>query len=304
MAVPAWNGAELLREALASALEQTYPPFEIVVVDDGSTDHTRQVAESFGRSVRYIHQENDGSGGGGARARAMFEATGDWIALLDQDDRWLPAKLEQQVEVVIAEPGCGVVLTESYPIDGSGTQCGAPYDGLPDGDVFHELLKRNPYSTSSGIVAKEVVSRCGLPDICMQHADWDYWLRLSRVCRFAVVRQPLTEYRVHARNFHRMHREAIARGAEALITKARGMQHTECTECRDSLRKGACLVAGYYLAHFHGCARSGKLSVALPSLLSAFRVSARTACELRALASMAKSLWLGATHGQSHRVGA
>ncbi|HEV2765705.1 MAG TPA: glycosyltransferase, partial [Pyrinomonadaceae bacterium] len=68
--IPAYNAAEFLREAIESALGQTRPPDEVLVVDDGSTDHTREVCEGFGARVRYVRQENDGTLGAGARARA------------------------------------------------------------------------------------------------------------------------------------------------------------------------------------------------------------------------------------------
>src|SRR5215471_18162147 len=97
VAIPAYNGAEHLRDAIDSVLAQTYRPLEIIVVDDGSTDDTRAVCESYGDCLKYYYQENDATMGAGARARAIAQAKGEWVALLDQDDRWLPRKIARQV---------------------------------------------------------------------------------------------------------------------------------------------------------------------------------------------------------------
>src|SRR3954464_12045254 len=93
--IPAYNAQEFLGRAILSALVQTVPPHEIIVVDDGSTDGTREIAESFGPPVRLICQHQDGASA--ARNRAIRAATAPLIAFLDADDEWLPKKLEQQL---------------------------------------------------------------------------------------------------------------------------------------------------------------------------------------------------------------
>lgn len=93
--IPCYNGAPYLRETLESALAQTHTPLEVIVVDDGSTDDSAAIAESFGPPVRVIRQENQGESV--ARNRGIDEARGEWIALLDADDLWKPRKLELQL---------------------------------------------------------------------------------------------------------------------------------------------------------------------------------------------------------------
>ena len=89
--VPAFNQAAYLAQALSSALNQTFNDLEVIVVDDGSTDETRQVCESFGDPrLRYIYQSNDRTMGIGARNLAILKSRGEWIAVLDQDDCWAP----------------------------------------------------------------------------------------------------------------------------------------------------------------------------------------------------------------------
>ena len=94
--VPAFNAETVLAEALLSVQNQTYPHYEIIVVDDGSTDRTRQIAARFAGSdprIRFFEQANAGSAA--ARNTALRHARGEWIAFLDADDTWLPAKLER-----------------------------------------------------------------------------------------------------------------------------------------------------------------------------------------------------------------
>jgi glycosyltransferase involved in cell wall biosynthesis len=102
-----YNGERYLREAIESVLAQTYPPCELIVVDDGSDDGSGVIAESYGRPVRCIHQERGGMAA--SRNRAIREATGDFFAFLDADDRFPLDKLERQLAVFDAEPGLDVV---------------------------------------------------------------------------------------------------------------------------------------------------------------------------------------------------
>ena len=92
--IPAYNAERYLREAIDSAFAQTYQPIEVLVVDDRSTDHTREIVESYGAQVRYLHQAN--AGPAAARNRGLIEARGDFIAFLDADDLWHTEKLERQ----------------------------------------------------------------------------------------------------------------------------------------------------------------------------------------------------------------
>ena len=94
--IPAYNAAKFLHETIASVLAQTYPPSEVIVVDDGSTDCTMDVVRAFGGKVILIEQDNKGTAA--ARNRGIREARGEYIAFIDHDDFWLPQKLERQIE--------------------------------------------------------------------------------------------------------------------------------------------------------------------------------------------------------------
>lgn len=106
--VPAYNAAGFIRRAVESALRQSLPPTEIVVIDDGSADATAELARSYGPPVRCVIQANAGSSA--ARNRGIEEARCEWVGFLDADDEWFPSKLGRQAEILASHPGlvwCG-----------------------------------------------------------------------------------------------------------------------------------------------------------------------------------------------------
>lgn len=115
--IPTYNRAHYLGEAVESILNQNIEDcqIEIIVVDDGSSDNTKAVLGKFGRSVRYIYQDNRGAGP--ARNRGIEEATGEWVSFLDSDDRWLPDKLNLQFRVLDAFPGYNAIHSEFQIFD-------------------------------------------------------------------------------------------------------------------------------------------------------------------------------------------
>ena len=113
--IPTYNYGRYICQTVESALGQTYSPVEIIVVDDGSTDDTRERLTAYGDRVRYIYLQNRGVST--ARNIGIQAARGEFVALLDSDDLWLPDKLERQVTVGIHQPDIGLVATERFAID-------------------------------------------------------------------------------------------------------------------------------------------------------------------------------------------
>ena len=132
--IPAFNGERFIGPTIESALAQTYSSVEIIVVDDGSTDATQEAVRRFGDRVRYLRQSNQG--GAAARNQGISAARGDWVAFLDQDDLWLPQKLERQAAVFLAEPSTVVCFTRWSRRDDQGNPMmhgsTAERDGLLD----------------------------------------------------------------------------------------------------------------------------------------------------------------------------
>ena len=259
--VPAYNQAAYLREALASALGQTHRELEVIVVDDGSTDVTREVCDSFGDSrLRYIHQRNDGTKGLGARNRAMLEARGDWIALLDQDDRWAPEKLAKQLLHAAAHPAAGAVFCRVRFINETGKETGTQRTELPEGDVFHEMLRRNHYYAASGMFRRSLLQLIGLPHAWVGLGDHALWLTISRCAPVAVVDELLADYRVHGQSYQEAKNRAGVRHHDhdgwQLTMFEKALMHPGCAACRQAhahSRRGA---AKSYLrsvqARWHG----------------------------------------------------
>ena len=202
---PAWNAASYIEETMRSVINQTYTDWEMIVVDDGSTDNTAAVVVAFAASdsrIRYIYQPNGKQGK--ARNTGIAAAGGKYLAFLDADDCWHPTKLELQVKAM--EAGLGDVVfcdgwwlkdpenTEAYPVN-------TP-KGMQDRDAFYQKQLRG-YSIPmlSAMVKKEVVLVVGGfdEDLRVQNAeDYQLWLRLSDGgYSFYGMQERLFYYRVH-----------------------------------------------------------------------------------------------------------
>lgn len=132
--IPTYNSAEFLIQALNSVLNQTYTNYEIIVVDDGSSDHTSQAIEPYRSQIKYLYQDNQGVAA--ARNRGVEVATGDFIAFLDADDLFLPQKLQQQIAVFAAQPDMGMVISGWHLSDDQG-------EIIKDVELWHSLPQLN-----------------------------------------------------------------------------------------------------------------------------------------------------------------
>ena len=160
--IAAYNREHLIRRAIESCLAQERPPEEIVVVDDGSTDSTRSVIESFGAAVRCFTQANQGASE--ARNRGAREARGEWIAILDSDDYWLPEHLARMQRAILETEGtCGVYFGDMWCNEPSGQgrlwelsefSIEGDYQASPDASAW-ALLPRQPMMLQSSVFRRE-----------------------------------------------------------------------------------------------------------------------------------------------------
>jgi glycosyltransferase involved in cell wall biosynthesis len=197
--ITCFNYGRFLHECLQSVLAQTYRDFEVVVVDDGSTDDTPQVVQPFlvDPRVRYHRQPNKGQAA--AKNAGIRLSEGVLVAFLDADDRWAPAKLSLQVPL-FANPAVGVVYSEVNFIDEQGRPL--PFDGpvgywvYRRGQVMKWLAFDNFVPFSSSVVRRTLLETHGAFDEHLRMGiDWDLWLRLSHVTAFDFVPERLLDYR-------------------------------------------------------------------------------------------------------------
>jgi glycosyltransferase involved in cell wall biosynthesis len=217
--IPAYNAAAYVNDAIRSALQQTWLDREVLVIDDGSSDATPAVVRGFGDQVRYIRQEN--AGVAAARNRGIGEARGQFIAVLDADDVWLPEKLELQVaeltrDSAIVAVGCGAQLTtHDLKVTATTTPSPASFEDLL-------LLRGNGgLGGSAPVMRTDVVRSIGGYDTALStSADLDLAVRLMAAGRTHTLRAPLFLYRQHGTNMHGSV-SLMERDMERLLRKAR-----------------------------------------------------------------------------------
>lgn len=202
--VPTYNRAQLVCDALDSVAAQTWRPIEIVVVDDGSTDASREAIvewrernEDQSLSLCYIHQANQGQNA--ARNTGIAAARGEFIAFLDSDDVYLPAKLEKQVALLARHKEFGAAYCGIVDVDlRDGARRILPH-AYPQGQLFERLLVRDITApTSTYLIRRTVIEDVGA--LCSEidgRTDWEMTLRIARRYPIGAVAEPLIEFRAH-----------------------------------------------------------------------------------------------------------
>ena len=197
--IPCYNQAHYLGEAIESVLAQSYPYFEIVVIDDGSTDNTSEVAGRYPR-VRCIRQDNQGLSA--ARNTGLRHSEGEYVVFLDADDRLLPEALEAGIECLKAHPECVLTFGSYRLIASDGSFLKQRRQPVVDKDGYAALLKRNYIGVPAVVMYRRAVfaSVGGFDSSVDASADADMYLRIAR--RFAVCghEKVVADYRQHGVN--------------------------------------------------------------------------------------------------------
>lgn len=209
--IPCYNGAAFVGEAITSVLSQTAPPREVIVVDDGSTDDSADIAERFGPPVRVVRQAN--AGVAAARNCGVRESRSEWIAFLDADDAWEPTKLAEQFQK--ANEGCGFVYCNAANIGAHDNLAKSRERYLREGWVFQPLLMGNFVTTSGVLIRRDILTHTrGFDGRFSPAEDWAVWLEAATRTAFGCVRTPLVRYRFHAggisRDTERMYASSLA----------------------------------------------------------------------------------------------
>ncbi len=191
--IPTYNYAHFVCEAVESALAQTYPAVEVIVVDDGSTDDTRARLAAYGTRIRYVHQKNQGLSA--ARNTGIREARGPFVAFLDSDDQFHPRKLEHQMAEFARRPELGLVGTNAFS-DEPPAWTDVPATPPTVTFTLDDLVLSVPFPPSAAVARAECFSACGTFDTALRSAeDRDMWIRIVTRYPVARVAAPLTWYR-------------------------------------------------------------------------------------------------------------
>ncbi len=191
--IPVYNGEQYLAQAIESVLFQEYHPLEILVVDDGSTDRTAQIAQQFDK-ISYLYQSNQGHGA--AKNFGIQHSHGEYIAFLDADDRWLPNKLNLQVKHLLEHPDIGFVIAHMRVTMENNA------DWPPSLNRTHYEKDPPCYLPSALVVRRSILFKIGLFDPSYRHAndsDWFFRAREAGI-KMAILPQVLVEKRIHASN--------------------------------------------------------------------------------------------------------
>jgi glycosyltransferase involved in cell wall biosynthesis len=196
--IPTFNRAHILGEAIDSVIAQEYPHWELHVVDDGSSDGTRELVERYRQDGRIHYHRQENAGQATARNNGVNHSRGDYIAFLDSDDRWLPHKLRVQVQCVVEDPSIDVIYGDVERMDGDGQLLpDRPTNPRYSGIVWQQLLVDNFVHLITSMVRSETIKGAGGFDTSFRCADdYNLWLRLSASAIFKYLPGKVSRYRV------------------------------------------------------------------------------------------------------------
>lgn len=224
--IPTRNRPAYLRQAVDSVYAQQYPQFEILVVDDGSTDATAEALKGYDERLRYLRQEHRGVAA--ARNHGIAHARGSLVAFLDDDDLFLPEKLEQNVAYMAQHPEVVWLCSGFQLVDAAGVPL--PRTAIiPAPEItLHDIALFAFIHTSSVVIRRHVIEAAGgFPEGVRVSEDYHTWARVLMRGKGASLQQPLTHFRQHAQNtklpFWRLLRENSRIIEMILATQAPGL---------------------------------------------------------------------------------
>lgn len=223
--IPTYNRAHLTGRAIRSVLNQTYHDFEIIVVDDGSTDNTEEVIKKIqeqDKRIRYIQHEKN-KGAAAARNTGIKAAQGEYIAFQDSDDEWLPEKLEKQMKAFATAPaGVGVVYTGHWRIeDNKKIYMPSSMVTQKEGNIHKELLKEGFgfVITPSAVIRKKCFEKSGMFDENLPRLqEWELFIRVSKYYKFKCIDEPLVNSYCKSDSISTSH-EALIKALEIILTR-------------------------------------------------------------------------------------
>ena len=270
--MPTYNGASTIARAIDSALGQSYDNIEIVVIDDGSTDDTRSILQSYIDGGQIIYLTQDQSGTPAARNRGIDATDGPYIALLDSDDEWLPDKIEKQIGIMLQDPeGPGVVYSDMVRVTKNGVERPFPSPEVTPNVLF--VPDRIDYQAvhigSSSIMFRrgDLVRAGAFDEGIAALCDVDLLLRLIMIVPFRRIGEPLVKY--YASSGLSVNFKAQVQARERLIQKYQTALSAEPRRLSHQYWKVSinCFLAGQHRKARDYAIRSVKLDPLNPVLL-------------------------------------
>jgi len=199
--IPCFNASKFVRKTIDSVLNQDYEPLEIITIDDGSTDETRNILESYLPKIKILsHANNINLGQAASINLGINTAKSDLIAFLDSDDLWYPGKVKEQVKIFETYSDIGLAYTNGHAIDGKDKVLYKLFpDDFQENNVFGQILLSCYISAgaSSVMVRRELFKKTGYFKEYLQSVDHDMWIRMSEVAKFYYIPKYLMAYRKH-----------------------------------------------------------------------------------------------------------
>ena len=244
--IAAYQAASTVVEAVESALAQTYPPVEVIVCDDGSTDDLANALLPFRGRIEYIRQDNRGEGA--AKNTATRQASGDFVAILDADDVYLPERLEALADAAALRPDLDVLTTDAF-LEVGGVVVRRCYDASWHFEVANqrrEILRRNFVFGLAAVRRSTLIDAGGFDEELRHATDWDCWLRLIvSGYQIGLVPAPLARYRIRTDSLSANRKELLwgrARVLEKAVANP-ALTDAERADVRRSVRRARAAAA-------------------------------------------------------------
>jgi glycosyltransferase involved in cell wall biosynthesis len=226
--IPTYNCAKYLQETIGSVLKQTYQDFEIIVVDDGSTDNTKEILNPYikNRNIRYFYQENKGPAA--ARNRGIQESQGEYIAFLDADDVWHPLKIDLQMKYLSQNPDVFALSTTMAPYGSNDSRLLELCNYEVKSYSFEEMLIRARMCTPTMVIRRDALAKSGgFREDLRLCEDHELWLRLGRFGNLHKMILPLVYYRTRADGLSAGNRDRTVREYFKFINELFKKQYPE-----------------------------------------------------------------------------
>ena len=216
-----YNRADLLSKAIDSVLSQNYQDFEIIIIDDASTDNTESLVKNFTDNRIKYYKNDSNLGIAKSRNKGVSLANGEYVAMLDSDDYWLDCnKLQKQLDIFNQDKKIGLVGTGIVCVNDKGEKIKEDIFEIKDNLIRQRILLKNQFAQSSVLFSKEAFnSVSGYDESLLVCEDLDLWLKIGKEFKLANIPEPLIAYLIHAGGISKANKKRIAFSTDKVINR-------------------------------------------------------------------------------------